>query len=190
MARSPFRFAPLSPENFADLEDLFGPKGACGGCWCMTWRLPKKSYDAGKAEGNHARLRALVDGGEPAGVLAYEGDRAAGWISVAPREQFDYLRRSRTLQPPDDLPVWSVTCFYIRKEHRRRGLATALLGAAEEYVRERGGKRIEGYPSLPRSAELPAVFAWTGLPAIFESRGFTECPSQGRSRKLMRKHLR
>ncbi len=32
------RIAPLTGENWPDLEALFGPRGAVGGCWCMYWR--------------------------------------------------------------------------------------------------------------------------------------------------------
>ncbi|MEZ5354883.1 MAG: GNAT family N-acetyltransferase [Bryobacteraceae bacterium] len=189
MARSAFRFSPLTLDNFADLETLFGPRGACGGCWCMTWRLPRAAYDAGKGDGNREALRSLAASGQPVGVLAYDGIRPAGWISVAPREQYHYLARTRTLQPPDDKPVWSATCFFIHKDYRRRGLSNALLDAAEKWVASQGGTILEGYPSVPRTAELPPAFAWTGLPVIFERAGFAECPSAGRGRKLMRKAL-
>jgi GNAT superfamily N-acetyltransferase len=177
----------LTAENFGDLELLFGPKGACGGCWCMAWRRSRKEYESGKGDGNRAALRALVEAGEPLGVLAYDGHRPAGWVSVAPREQFDYLRRSRTLQPLDDQPVWSVTCFYIHKDFRRRGLGTALVEAAAKWVASQGGRIVEGYPTVPRSGELPAVFAWTGLPSIFERAGFVTCGSGGKGRQVVRR---
>jgi len=156
----------------------------------MTWRLPSAQYKKQRGEANRRELQAMTVRGEPTGVLAYHGAKPVGWISVAPREQFAYLARAHTLRPPDDQPVWSVTCFLIDKEHRRQGLSEKLLKAAESFVRSRGGRILEGYPTVPRSVDLPAVFAWTGLPSTFEKAGYVHYETPSRSRLLMRKSLR
>ena len=97
-----FAAHPLTPERWADLERLFGERGACGGCWCMWWRLTRREFEQNKGDGNKASLRALVESGPPPGLLAYDGDEAVGWCAVEPRESYPALARSRVLKPIDE----------------------------------------------------------------------------------------
>jgi uncharacterized protein YndB with AHSA1/START domain len=101
---------PLTPDRWDDLETLFGPRGAIGGCWCMWWRQTRSEYDRQKGEGNRQAMRAIVASGEIPGLLAYSGGRPVAWCSVAPRTAYPSLDRSRVLQRVDDQPVWSIVC--------------------------------------------------------------------------------
>src|SRR5207253_8997411 len=65
----------VTPERWPDLRRLFGANGACGGCWCMWWKLPRRDFVRGKGAGNERELRAIVRSGAAPGLLAYEGDR-------------------------------------------------------------------------------------------------------------------
>ena len=188
-ALPPLDFHPLTPDRWADLEALFGPRGACGGCWCMAWRLPRKAFDAGKGDGNRAAFRAVVVAGEEPGVLAYDGAAPVGWCSVAPRERFPVLERSRALRRLDAEPVWSVTCFYIARRYRRRGVASALLAAAAAHARERGAEIVEGYPVEPRTGSMADVFAWTGTVGAFRAAGFVEAARGPTGRPIMRRRV-
>ncbi|HEX2617164.1 MAG TPA: GNAT family N-acetyltransferase, partial [Flavobacteriales bacterium] len=105
------------------------------------------------------------------------------------REQFPALERSRVLKPADERSVWSVSCFFVRKDVRRQGLTVQLLKAAAEAVRERGGERLEGYPVLPYTEKMPAAFAWTGLHQAFLDAGFTEAARHSAARPIMRLEL-
>ena len=187
---SRFTWKPLTPDTWSDFETLFGPKGACGGCWCMTWRLPRKEYTQQKGEGNRQAMQGLVAGGSPVGVLAYdESGRAAGWCAVAPRSDIYYLQTTRTLKTVDDQPVWSITCFFVAKDQRGLGLSKFLIGAAEEYVRSQGGTIMEAYPLVPQKTSIPDAFAWTGLPSPFEKAGYEAVPTKSESRLVMRKRV-
>ena len=149
MVQPEITIAPLTPERWPDFETLMGPKGGCGGCWCMLWRLRKRDYDAMKGAANRYAIRAVVYGGPPPGLLAYDGSLAVGWISLAPRAAFPRLETSRVMQPVDDTPVWSVSCFLIARSHSRQGLAVALLDAACGFARSQGATILEGYPVAP-----------------------------------------
>ncbi len=189
-ATATFDFHPLTPARWPDLEQLFGLRGACGGCWCMLWRLQRADFEKQKGAANRRALRRIVESGKPAGVLAYHGRQPVGWCAVAPRQDFPALGRSRILRPVDDQPVWSVTCFFIARGYRRSGLATKLLGAAVNYAHEQGAKIIEGYPIDPPTNNIPDVFAWTGLAAVFRKSGFQEVARRSLTRPLMRRVLR
>ena len=106
---------PLTKERWADLEKLFGERGACGGCWCMWWRLKRADFDRQKGNGNKKSLQAIIDSGEVPGILAYWRGEPVAWCSVAPREKFPVLDRSRVLKRVDETPVWSIVCFFVEK---------------------------------------------------------------------------
>jgi len=180
------RVLPLTPSRWSDLEALFGPRGACGGCWCMVWRLPRAAWTKGKGAGNRRALRRIVTSGAAPGLIAYAGGEPVGWCAVAPRADYSGLARSRVLAPLDDTPVWSVTCLFVARAHRRRGVTVALLKASTEFARTNGASVVEGYPVEPWTDEVPAAFAWTGLPSAFLKAGFVEVARRSRTRPIMR----
>jgi len=180
-------FRALGPKEWNDLEELFGPRGACGGCWCMWWRLPRPAFNAGKGDGNRRAMKRLVDAGKVPGILAYEGERAVGWCSVAPRADFGGLARSRVLAPVDDTPVWSVTCFFVAKDRRHAGVTGELLEAAVRYAKSKGARIVEGYPVEPGEGGTADAFAWTGLASVFRRAGFTEAARRSARRAVYRK---
>jgi GNAT superfamily N-acetyltransferase len=190
VTRTKIEVLPLTRERWNDVETLFGPRGACGGCWCMFWRLPRGEFSRGKGEGNRRAFQALVRRGEEPGLLAYADGVPVGWCALAPREAYPSLARSRVLAPVDDKPVWSVSCFFIARGWRRKGVTVALLRAAAAHAAARGGKILEGYPIAPKKGEVPAAFAWTGLVGGFTKAGFEEAARRSATRPIMRRRLR
>jgi GNAT superfamily N-acetyltransferase len=188
--RAALTVRPLTPQRWDDFASLFGERGACGGCWCMLWRLPRRTFDQQKGDGNREAMRALVDAGEEPGLLAYRGREPVGWVSLGPRPEFPALDRSRLLRPIDDRPVWSITCLFVAKAHRRTGVSVALLEAACAHVRRRRGRVVEGYPQQPRRGEMADVFAWTGIASAFLAAGFREVARPSPTRPIMRRELR
>jgi GNAT superfamily N-acetyltransferase len=177
---------PVTPDRWRDLEKLFGKRGACGGCWCMWWRMQRSEFDQKKGAGTKRALKKLVSQGQVPGLLAYAEDEPVGWCSVAPREDFSTLERSRILKRVDDEPVWSVVCFFVARSFRRKGVANKLLAAAVEYAREHGAKIVEGYPVEPKVGKSPDVFVFTGLASAFRQVGFVEVTRRSETRPIMR----
>jgi GNAT superfamily N-acetyltransferase len=179
-------FHPLTPDRWPDLEALFGERGACGGCWCMYWRLPRPEFNAQKGAGNRQAFQRLVGSGRMPGILAYDGDVPVGWCAVEPREEYPRLARSRVLAPVDDTPVWSITCLFVRRDYRRRGVSVALLRAAVAHVKRQGGRVVEGYPVEPSGGHTADAFAYTGLASAFQQAGFAEVARGSPGRPIMR----
>jgi GNAT superfamily N-acetyltransferase len=178
---------PVTPERWLDLERLFGEHGASSGCWCMWWRLPRAQFQRQAGEKNKETLKAIVDSGEPPGLLAYAEGEAIAWCSVGPRSAFGALERSRTLKRVDDAPVWSVVCFFVAKPHRGRGVMVPLLTAAVEHARAHGAKIVEGYPVEP-TTRLSGDSGYTGVASAFRKAGFVEVLRRG-TRPIMRRSL-
>jgi len=179
-------FRPLTPECWADFESLFGPRGACAGCWCMFWKLPNKDFSALAYDGNKSAQRALVKSGVVPGLLAYADGEAVGWIAVEPRDQYPRLARSRVLKLVDDKLVWSVTCFFTHKDFRGAGVTVSLLKAAIDHVKKQGGRIVDGYPVEPKKGKMPAAFAYTGLASAFRKAGFKEVARNSEIRPIFR----
>jgi GNAT superfamily N-acetyltransferase len=180
---------PATSERWSDLCTIMGAKGGSGGCWCMLWRLPRRQYEYGKETDNQKSLERIVKEDQQPGLLAYCNEKPIGWCSVAPRTQFPQLEKSRVLKPIDDQEVWSITCFVIEKSFRRKGVSVALLKAACNFVRDRGGKILEGYPVDVARKDYPSVYAWVGLSSAFISAGFHEAARNSPTRPIMRKIL-
>jgi len=179
-------FRPLTRSRWADFERLFGERGACGGCWCMWWRLRRSEFERTKGDRNRRMMKKIVESGRTPGILAYSGRQPVAWVSVAPREDFPVLGRSRILKPIDDAPAWSIVCFFIRKDYRRRGMTGRLIQAAVEHAARNGARIVEAYPIDPKKDEVPAVFAFTGFASAFRRAGFQECARRSPTRPIMR----
>ncbi len=178
-------FQPVTPKNWRDFEKLFGPNGACAGCWCMFWRQTRSEFDKLKGDSNKRAMKKIVDSGEIPGILAYHNGESVGWCSVAPRERFSALERTRVAKRIDDQPVWSAPCFFIHKNYRKQGVTVQLLRAAIDFVKKNGGKILEGYPVEPKQ-EMPPVFAFYGTASAFRQAGFVECTRRSETRPFMR----
>lgn len=180
------QFHPLTPDRWADLETLFGPRGAVGGCWCMWWRIKRLEFASQKGESNRLALQRILEAGDEPGILAYAAGQPVGWCALAPRESYPALDRSRTLRRLDEQPVWSITCFFVARPFRRKGLSVALLKAAIEHARARGATIVEGYPVEPKKGSMPDIFASTGLSSAFRQAGFVEVARRSETRPIMR----
>jgi GNAT superfamily N-acetyltransferase len=181
-------FKPIKRNLWTDFEELFGPNGACAGCWCMFWKLRGKAYEEVRGTETRQMHKSIVDSGLPTGLLAYLHGEVVGWIAVEPRQAYSRLAHSRTLKPVDDQPVWSVTCFFVAKNYRRQGITVELLKAAVHHVRQQGGKIVEGYP-VDVQQEMPAPFIYTGTASAFEQAGFREVARRSPRRPIFRYFL-
>ncbi|NOZ63219.1 MAG: GNAT family N-acetyltransferase [Calditrichaeota bacterium] len=179
---------PLTPERWDDFLQLFGPRGACGGCFCMWWRLSAREFENQKGDGNREAMKQLVFSGIQPGILLYIENKAIGWCSLGPRDHFPRLQRSRILKPIDNLPVWSIVCFFIHKNYRRKGMSSRLLNGAIELARSNNARIIEAYP-IDTIENYPAAFAFTGIAGIFRKAGFKEVARRSPKRPIMRLKL-
>ena len=155
----------------------------------MTWRVPSSRWEEMKGARNRQAMRRRVLKDPPPGILALVGERAVGWCAIAPRSEYVRLETSRVLRPIDDRPVWSVSCLFIEKSYRRRGLSTQLLTAAVRFAGDHGATTVEGYPIVPKTARTPDVFAWTGTVTAFQKAGFVEAHRWSPQRPIMRREL-
>lgn len=178
-------FHPLTPKLWRDFEILFGENGACGGCWCMHWKLRGKAFSENKGERNRQMQKSVVDAKTIPGLVAYLDGYPVGWVAIEPRSQYPKLAHSRILKPVDEQEVWSITCLFVEKKQRRKGIAVALIQAAVEHAQSCGAKIIEGYPTDTKE-DAPPAFIFTGTASAFETAGFVEAARRSPTRPIYR----
>jgi len=187
MKQATLAIRPLTASLWPELEDLFGAAGACNGCWCMYWRIGSAYAKRARAE-NKAAFERVVKKGPPPGVLAFAGDVAVGWVQVTPRAHLPRLNNGRFTAAVDDVPVWSVSCFYVRKGWRGKGVMTALTAGPVDFARSQDAALLEAYP-WDAAERKSASTVYTGTARSFRRAGFKTVAKPAAHRPIMRKVL-
>ena len=181
---------PLTP----DLMDGMGLvlRGSWGStCWCMYPRLTEREMRDLPGEGlaGPRRREAMTELAKrtPApGLMALEDGQPVGWIAIAPRDEFTRVARSRATPHVDDERVWVIPCVTVRRAHRGRGIAIALIRASVEYAFQHGARAVEAYPRAgeERTGDDNAYF---GTERMFSRAGFQVIrgPLEGRPRNWL-----
>jgi len=180
------KFDPLTSVNWRQFEILMGEKGGCGNCWCMYFRLPYKDFQENKPDGNKKMIKQLVNKRMPQGLIAFLNNEPVGWIALAPREDYMKLENSRVFKRIDEKPVWSITCFFVRKEFRHMGLSQQLIKGAIDFAKKKMIKALEAYPAIPYAEKVPHPFLWVGVLSSFIKNGFKIVRQNSKSRAMVR----
>jgi len=183
-----FTVQPLTPDCWPAFEELFGKQGACNGCWCMYWRIGA-AYRKRPREKNKAALRDLVRRGPPPGLVAFDGDLAVGWCQLTPRKALPWLDASWLLKRVDDLPVYSISCFYVRRGYRKRGVMSALIVAALKAAKQAQAPALEAYP-IDTNDPKSTSNLFTGIASTFSRAGFKTVGHRLPHRPMMRHDLK
>ncbi len=171
-----FKVKPVTKETWKDFETLFESKGAPKYCWCMAWRSTPEELKVNDSSHRKTYIRKRVNGGTPIGLLAYEEREPVAWCSVAPRETYRRLDGDESLDG-----VWSVTCFFIKREYRKSGLTAFLIREAKKYAKKNGARYLEAYPVENDSPS----YRFMGFLSMFEKSDFTFVKKAGLRRHVM-----
>jgi GNAT superfamily N-acetyltransferase len=152
----------------------------------MYWRIGA-AYHRQTPETNKSAFEALVRSGPPPGLIALAGKVSVGWCQLTPREALPWLDRMKRLRRVDDEPVWSISCFYVRKGHRRTGISRKLLEAAIETAQRNSVRLLEAYPLDARHVHTSS---YTGYVSTFRRAGFRVAARHVATQPIMRLDLR
>lgn len=167
---------PVDKDNWKDFEAFFESKGAPGYCWCMAWRMTKEELKNNTSANRKKFIHERIQQNIPIGLLLYQDDEPVGWCSVGPRETHQRLGGDKRITD-----VWSVTCFYIKKNFRKKGFVTQLINEAKKYAKKNGAKYLEAYPVAPDSPS----YRFMGFVETFDHAGFTFVKKAGTRRNVM-----
>jgi len=169
---------PLATDTWPAFADLAARhNGVFGGCWC-TW-FHTLSRDKGRTdESNHDLKCRLVEEGRAHAALVFHGDEAVAWAEYGPPEELPNIHHRQEYEgglvsPPD----YRITCIFVDRRYRRRGVAALALRGALDLIAEAGGGVVEGYPhdmsKQPEGKKMSSSFLYNGTRNMYEEAGFT-----------------
>lgn len=167
---------PVGSRNWKDFEALFSARGGPSYCWCMLFRMDKDELKHNTAPCRKQYMQQRVEAKVQVGLLAYDGDTPVAWCSVAPRESFPIIGGQEDIEK-----VWSISCFYIHKAYRGKGLTAYLIEQAKKLARKHKARYLEAYPVEKGSPS----YRFMGYVETFERAGFKYVKPQGKRRKVM-----
>ena len=190
---------PANEASWADLQTVFGTRGAASRCQCQRYKLrQRESFASFPTDERAQRLREQTDCGHPesgttSGLVAYVDGEPVGWCAVEPRTAYEGLLRNNRVPWADraedktDDGVWAVTCFVTRVGFRKKGVSRALTCAAVDFARERGARALEGYPMSTKNTLLEELHV--GTESVFADAGLVEVSRPTPRRVVMRIEL-
>jgi GNAT superfamily N-acetyltransferase len=188
---------PVTLDRWDDLVTLFETSSVMSSCWCMHHRVRASEFSRFGAEArrrNREMMHGLLTAGTIPGLLAYVGDQPVGWVSIGSREEYVRLKHSRALRPVQEPSVWSIVCFYTRREYRRQGITKALIEAAVQHAAAHRAATVEAYPVASWEGKIGPSDAYSSIASTFRALGFAEVGIIGRHggqpRLVMRYDLR
>lgn len=185
---------PLTPELWPDFEALFGPQGACYGCWCTHFRLPPGTRRQNDRLRNKDVIQRRIEAGPPPGLLAFIDGQAVGWMQIGPRADVPEWNNAGRASAPlvsseaADPAVWAISCFFIRTGARGRGLSHHLVSEGIAFARREGARLLEGCP-MRQAQTSKSVGLFVGSERVFERAGFQTVVERKAGRPLMRLEL-
>jgi GNAT superfamily N-acetyltransferase len=149
----------------------------------VTHGWSKRTVKANKAD--KARL---VREGKSHGVLLYDAGEPIAWCQFGPREELPRVDRVKDYTPPK-IDAWRLTCFFVDRRYRHRGILSAVLAAALGALRRRGVKHVEAYPVDIGEKRYSASDLWWGTLRTFEQLGFSRVRRLGKNQWIVRRQL-
>ena len=169
---------PLQPgtwDGFAAMVERHN--GVFGGCWC-TWFHTMSADKERTYQANQSLKRRLVEEGRAHASLVYYGDQAVAWCEYgSPDELPNIYHRKQYEEELDVLPDYRITCIFVDKSYRRRGLSALALQGALALMVAAGGGVVEGYPHDTDGKKKSVLY--NGTRTLFEDAGFEFVPQQG-----------
>ena len=191
MTVTDIRFEALTPPLWPAFEALFGPSGACYGCWCTHFRLPAQQRQEMPGSVKQEFMRRRIEAGPPPGLLALREGKAIGWMQIGPRADVpEWNNAGRCSAPMDDGPaedpgVWAISCFFFASKERGKGLSHAMLSAGIQHARAFSARLLEASP-MDRAKQSKSIGLFVGSTSVFEKAGFETLARGKAGRPLMR----
>jgi len=181
---------PLGPDTWEAFADLARRhNGVWGGCWC-TWFHTMPSEKARNADANCALKERLVHEDRAHAALVFDGDVAVGWCQFgAPAELPNIYHRKQYDATSTRAPDFRITCFFIDRDYRRKGVSAVALRGALDLIAAAGGGLVEGYPHDIAGKKVSASFLYSGTRTLFEEAGFTYDRPKGAKNCVMTKQV-
>lgn len=178
---------PLDVDTWKDFAQLVQKhNGVWGGCWCTAFH-PKAPVRARSAEEAQAYKKKLVEEGRAHAALVYAGEACVAWCQFGPPEELPNIYHRKEVEAQMTRPDWRITCIFVDKHQRKKGLSLVALKGALELIQNSGGGIVESYPQDAQGQKINNSFLYNGTKEIFEAAGFRYEGVKGKNHCIMRK---
>jgi GNAT superfamily N-acetyltransferase len=161
--------------------------GVWGGCWCLGFHEEGRS-GIHTAEQRRALKEARVRDGRAHAALAFDDARCVGWCQFGATEELPRIKHQKAYREGlVELPDWRITCFFVARTHRHRGVAGIALAGALAEIARLGGGTVESYPEDTSDRDVSGSFLHNGTVAMFERQGFVRSRQIGKYRWVVSK---
>lgn len=156
--------------------------GVWGGCWCMAFHA--EGGERGKTFAQkRSEKECRVRKGQAHAALVYDGTTCVGWCQFGPTEELPRIKSQRAYRGGlTSLPDWRITCFFVDKSYRGKGVATAALKGAPQEIARLGGGTVESYPEDAEGRSVSSSFLHNGTVSMFARQGFNRSRPIGKDR--------
>jgi ribosomal protein S18 acetylase RimI-like enzyme len=180
---SDFTVKPLDESTWLDFARLVEKhNGVWGGCWCMAFHQEGVGRDKSAAQ-NRSEKEGRVREGHAHAALVYDGKNAVGWCQFGPTDELPRIKHKRAYQSGlAEFPDWRITCFFVDRDYRHKGVASIALEGALNEIARLGGGTVESYPEDVEGRKTSGSFLYNATLSIFERQGFQ------RTRKIGKNH--
>ncbi len=187
-----FTIRPLGPQTWPDFETLAARhNGVWGGCWCMAFH-PEGGDKGSSADDRRASKRARVVAGTANAALVYDGAACVGWCQFGPPADLTRIKHRKAYEAGGSgahgpVPDWRITCFFVDRAARGRGVAEAALQGALNLIAAAGGGTVETMPEEVEGRKTAGSFLWNGEIGMFDRAGFERVRKLGKHVWLVRR---
>jgi GNAT superfamily N-acetyltransferase len=179
----------LNIETWKDFERLVQKhNGVWGGCWCTAFH-PKSPEQKQSQEATKSYKRRLVNEERAHAALVFDGDMCVAWCQFGPPQELPNIYHKKEVESKMTMPDWRITCIFVDKDYRKKGLSFFALNGALELIKQSGGGVVESYPQDTQGRKINNSFLYNGTKEIFEAAGFSYEGEEGKNHCIMRKTI-
>ena len=177
----------LSAETWHLFEGLaVSHNGIWGGCWC-TWFHQSDSIQRGDSETNRKLKKKLVEEGKSHAALVCVDEKAVAWCQYGTPDELPAIYHRKEVEATGyEKPDWRITCVFIDKKHRHKGIAKIAVEGALKLIKDHGGGTVESYPQDTHGKQTSSSFLYNGTKSLFIDCGFECVRDKGKYHTIMR----
>ena len=181
-AETTYEVRPLTAETWSAFDDLVVRHGGIfGGCWCI-WFHPDSDERGQGAEANRALKKRFVDEGAAHAALVFDGDEAIAWAEYGTPVELPSLHHRKQYDAEKEAdPDHRITCVFVARRYRRRGVTEVAIRGALDLIARAGGGVVESYPHdlTEQTKKMSSSFLYNGTRRLYERLGFTYVRPKG-----------
>ena len=184
----PFTVRPLDPSTWDDFAELVvRNNGIYGGCWCIGYHP-----ECGQRELNYRAVKEerVKTARAHAALVFDEHGAVQGWCQYGSAEELSNIKHKREYdKDPPPIPQWRITCIFVDRRHRGRGVARIALEGALEQIVSLGGGLVEAISEVTVGREAQDRFLFSGTVELFEKFGFLRGRRVGKHAWIMSREI-